>query len=1071
MSSFSGALGTLWVEIGAKVDDALQAFDQIEKGIGETEKKFSGLQKAGEQMTSIGTSLTVGITAPLVGMGAAAVSFASSFESSMNKITAVSGTTGAELNQMREQALKLGADTKFSAQEAADGMGNLAAAGMKTTQIMAAMPGVLDLAAAGELSVARAAEVTTDTLSQFGLEASETGRIADVFAKAAAASSISVEQVAQSMKYVGPVAQSAGMSLEQAATAVALLGNAGIKSEQAGTSLRGMIASLVNPSKNAAEALAALGVTTTDAAGKMLPLDQIFQQLKTSGAKTADMFTIFGNEGASAASALTNVVGPAWASMTKEMNASQGAAKTMAETLNKGMKGSLDELKGSLETAAIQLGQVLLPALTDIVKAGTAFVNEWIMPAIKAFSEMDPWMQKAIIAFGVLLAAVGPALVIFGQLAQAFVAINTALPLLAGAWTALTGVVTSFAAAVGTSTLVMGGWIAAIGLAVGAIVVLTNAIMDNRKAQADLKKANEDGDKALRNLEKSLTAQGANISELKKKYDAGAISLTDYQKGLREVALELGKGKKVAEDTKKPLTELEKIQDKINKTVGDGAKVTEKAAESTRKWGEATARVTPQMEVLQGIEDKLNAEQQKLIAKTVDLTLKFDALKGKTTELLAPFEDLPDSLKIINAELTSMANDKAPKVIERMTETKGKTDALSAALETLGVRAAADYQKVADNAKLAYDAVLRSPQATQWEKDNALVKVIEAQRAAAVAAGEEIPKEYDEFLADLKKKLDDPHKGLPAQESSWSSFSKSVSTVITNFSQDIAKSLFDGEGSFGEKCTEMLKGLGKAVMSTFVEPAMAALTSLMQGVIADLIGGKGFGGIKDSIVDAGKVFKGIFGKGGEVEEGAKHTGDVLGGGSSAAGGGGAGGGAGSAIGSGLSGWISAVSGVVTAISSVIGNFQMAKMETTLNAIEHETRYSQIHLLHILEDGVNKYYPYLEQINGYLWDHFNDSFASLMSTTEEIRDIVKSLKFPIDWTMNFTDMNRQTLYEIRDALYDIRGYLETTRDNTGTMKDKLTGAQTWTVQFTGDPVASLVGQEIMRQLRLQGVNLV
>ena len=425
------SLGTLGIAIVASVDEAItaiQRFGTDASAVVEAQKqKWDELKTAGQSMMGIGASLTAAVTLPITAIGTAAVSAAGDFEASLNKITAVSGTTGTELETLRGLAMQLGADTKFSAQEAAEGMGELAAAGLSTNQVMAAMPGVLDLAAAGELSVSRAAEITTDTLGQFGLAATEAGTVADIMAQGAAASAISVNEMASALKYAGPPAELAGVSLEQTATAIALLGNAGIKGEQAGTSLRGILESLINPSKNAAEELAALGIKTEDAAGKMLPLDQIFQQLKTKGADASAIFTIFGSNAASAAAVLKNDAGPAWAAMTAEIDKSDGAAKRMADTLNTGMKGAWEQMKGSLDTVLIALGQTLLPILTNLITEGTKFVNEWILPAVTAFGQLNPALQNAVIAVAALAAALPLLITAAGGLVVAFASVSAAL--------------------------------------------------------------------------------------------------------------------------------------------------------------------------------------------------------------------------------------------------------------------------------------------------------------------------------------------------------------------------------------------------------------------------------------------------------------------------------------------------------------------------------------------------------------------------------------------------------------------------------------------------------------------
>lgn len=290
--------------------------------------------------------------------------------------------------------------------------------------------------------------------------------------------------------------------------------------------------------------------------------------------------------------------------------------------------------------------------------------------------------------------------------------------------------------------------------------------------------------------------------------------------------------------------------------------------------------------------------------------------------------------------------------------------------------------------------------------------------------------------------------------------------------------------------TGALGQIGQSMLDLISEKVMGA-------AVKGLLGEEGFGGLAKTLGDLftgengifkgiakgfGSLLGGLFGGGGGVDLGdmfdvGKSVGDIFGTGTKAAGGGG---------GKVLSGILGNASfDPVTAGLNFAGDllnfFGGMRQEGTMNQIERNTAAASIHLKEILETGVNKWLAKLDQINGFLWDHFIGYFGQHMSTTEEIRDSLKSggyvgqrledIRSHADWTKQFTDMNRQTLYEARDALNDIKAYMLTTRDNTQSMKDKFTGAQTWTVQFTGDPIARLVGDEIMRQLRMQGVNLV
>jgi TP901 family phage tail tape measure protein len=1056
------SLGTLWVNIAADTAEAISSIkafgDVVGAEIDKQKQKWDSLKTVGESLTTLGASLTAGLTLPIAGIAAAATKAAGDFESSMNKITAVGGQTGAELDALRAQAMKLGADTKYSAQEAADGMGNLAAAGFNTMKIMSAMPGVLDLAAAGELSVARAAEVTTDTLAQFGLGADQAGRIANVMAAGAAASSISVEQMAQAMKYAGTVAKSAGMSLEQTATATALLGNAGIKSEQAGTALRGMLGSLIAPGKHAAETLDALGVKTTDAAGKMLPLENIFTQLRDKGASTADMFQIFGREGATAAEALKSSVGPAWAAMTKEIENSEGAAKRMADILNSGLAGGFEQLKGSVDTALISLGNVLLPILTNLVEVATKFVNDFILPAIKWFGELPQPVQNAALAFAAVAAAIGPIILGIGAMITLFTTLGPALGAMAGG--------------LGLTTAGMFGLAAAIAVAIAALVALGTWIYQNwdQITVSFLTQAIK-MEKAIASFYQAVGLGGTQVFKQVQQNIAGWSK--DIETATKRIADNAAAAKKMKDEQAKLAVAIKKSKDEganaaaaianLTNAHTAGAKAAKAHAAETVTLAKATKDFIPPGtafgDVLEATHKKVvpagealyqwSVQAGKMQQKALDAQMPVAALGNYVKATFTPtMKDAAAALDIVGASTAAV---KTPAV------------ELEQAIKALGLTSAEKYSQVSADAAAAYKVVVSSDQASKWEKDSAFIKLLEAEEAAMRANGIAIPEYHAQMLADLKAKTEDPAKGLPATKGLFDNFGKEVSTAITNFAQDISKSLWEGNTSWGEKGKQLLSSLGQAVTTAFIEPATKAIADFITGAIKDLLGGKGLGGVFDSLKDIGKAATDIFQKGGDVAGAAPGV-------PAAGGGAGGAGGAGSAVSAGLTGWIGAIGSAVTAISSVISNFQQAKMETTLNAIEESTRRT---LLYVGDRGDGGILGQAFRIASAL------EFGPLVVVMEDFRN-----KF-FDWTGVINPM----VETIRNTLWDVAGYSQhvselldvylAASDARGLREESLlakmmatveriavTSERALTMNLNGtDP--SLVAGRVAQQLRLQG----
>lgn len=251
--------------------------------------------KAGRNMVSAGQRLTLGVTTPLVGIAVAALKTSADFERNMNQMQVVAGATGDEMKSLSAQALQLGKDTSFSALDAADAMLELSKAGLKVADVSAAIPGVLDLAAAGGLGLAKAAEISANAVNSFGLEAKETTRIANMFAAAANASSVEVTDIALSFQQASAVWAVAGQDANSLTAAIAMLGNAGIKASDAGTSLKQMMLSLIAPSSNKAiDAIRDYNVQVFDANGKTRNFRDILISLEQGLGKSGEKIITVG---------------------------------------------------------------------------------------------------------------------------------------------------------------------------------------------------------------------------------------------------------------------------------------------------------------------------------------------------------------------------------------------------------------------------------------------------------------------------------------------------------------------------------------------------------------------------------------------------------------------------------------------------------------------------------------------------------------------------------------------------------------------------------------------------------
>lgn len=417
------------------------AQNQAQRLAVETSRSF----QIGSALTGMGKVLSTAVTLPLLGIAATSIKVGNEFQAQMSRVQAIAGATGGELDKMKRQAIELGAKTAFSAKEAAQGMENLASAGFQVNEIMDAMPGVLDLAAVSGGDVAASSEAMASSLRAFGLEASQAGHVADVFARAAADTNAETVDMAEAMKYVAPVAHSMGLSLEETAASIGIMADAGIKGSQAGTTLRGALSRIAKPTKAMVKSMDQLGVSFYDANGKMIPLREQIAQLKTATAgltqeeRNRHLVTLYGQNSLSGMLALLDAGPEKLDKMTNALINSDGAAREMAETMQDNLASKIEQMGGAFESAAIIIQQILEPALAKIVGG--------ITKMIEAFVNMSPVGQKMVVIFAGMVAALGPLLLIVGTVMTTIVKLRIAMQFLGPAFMGTMGTIALVVAA------------------------------------------------------------------------------------------------------------------------------------------------------------------------------------------------------------------------------------------------------------------------------------------------------------------------------------------------------------------------------------------------------------------------------------------------------------------------------------------------------------------------------------------------------------------------------------------------------------------------------------------------
>ena len=380
--------------------------------------------KIGGTITKVGEAIMPASMAT-VGLGTAAVKTAANFDTSMSQVQATMGLTkdstsklnGETVNTMdalSKLARTMGKDTKFSASEAADAINILAMAGMDTDDIYSALPATLNLAAAGNIGIAQAADYATGIMSGFGMETKDASKVADVLAVTASSAKGSVSDFGAGLAQAAGQAQITGQSFEDTATALGILGNHNISAAEGGNMLQRVLKNLYQPTSTAKEALDQLGVSAYDSEGKARPLQEVLGELRGKLGELSEedynsvMGQIFDTASLRGANFLIQDSGEAFDNLRAKIGGASGAAEKMAEVQQDNLQGQLTILKSQLEELAISFGELLMPKIREVVGKIQDFVDK--------LNNMDEGQKQAIIRIGLVVAAAGPLLIALGKM-------------------------------------------------------------------------------------------------------------------------------------------------------------------------------------------------------------------------------------------------------------------------------------------------------------------------------------------------------------------------------------------------------------------------------------------------------------------------------------------------------------------------------------------------------------------------------------------------------------------------------------------------------------------------------
>jgi TP901 family phage tail tape measure protein len=398
---------------------------------------------------------------PLASEATGALNVFAAFDNQMSAVAAISEATSAEMEQLRRKAADLGSTTRYTAAESAQAMTFLAQSGFRASQVLEGVTDTLSLASAGELGLGRAAEIASSTLNGFQLAVSDIGKVTDIMAKTAASSNANIEDLGTALSYAAPNAVLFGATIEETSAAIAIMSNAGIKGDRAGTAMRGSFLRLASPTLKAKSALDQLGVSVVGTDGNMRNIVDIFhdlakatnldpkalQQLQTvttenesaltslmetsdtvSASNLSALKDIFSTVGISGAAAILSNVDQL-DQLVAGLKASEGAAKNMAKVMENNLQGSFRAFASAVEAVQIGFIKPITPLIRSVIDAATQFLLFMSrLPApVRGFVSVLGLMTIGLAAAGVAIGTTGALLFGFSQSLATATAATTAL--------------------------------------------------------------------------------------------------------------------------------------------------------------------------------------------------------------------------------------------------------------------------------------------------------------------------------------------------------------------------------------------------------------------------------------------------------------------------------------------------------------------------------------------------------------------------------------------------------------------------------------------------------------------
>lgn len=386
--------------LGRDTDELRQQYERLEQAQKKvqaiTEKQAANKEAISQTKAQLG-GLVGTVTAVGAAIYAGPVKKAAEFQEQMSTVKSISNASAEDMAKLSQKAKEMGATTAFTAAEAGEAMEYMAMAGWKTGDMLGGIEGIMNLAAASGEELGSVSDIVTDALTAFGLSASDAGHFSDVLAQASSNANTNVSMMGSTFQKVAPVAGALGYSVEDMSLGIGLMANASIKAEVAGTSLKTALANMAKPTKQQAAYMDKYGISLTKSDGTMKSFGEVVENLRGSlgglseQEQIAAATAIFGKESFAGMLAIVNASEQDYNKLTEAVYNCDGAAKKMAETKLDNLNGSITLAKSAFDALQVELGELLLPTLTEGVKKFTDIIT-----VVTTFVRENPGAVKAI---------------------------------------------------------------------------------------------------------------------------------------------------------------------------------------------------------------------------------------------------------------------------------------------------------------------------------------------------------------------------------------------------------------------------------------------------------------------------------------------------------------------------------------------------------------------------------------------------------------------------------------------------------------------------------------------------